>query len=89
MTRRKKPETLEELTAEMERSGKQLHYWEEQEKKDKFIALYWEAIHERLVGMFYTDIAEGCNDIHFKEDYEWDSFLEGVAALAEKWYDWI
>ena len=63
--------------------------WEEQEKKNKFIALYWEAIHERLIGMFYTDIAEGCNDIHFKEDYEWDNFLDGVAALAEKWYDWI
>ena len=32
MARRKKPETLEELTAEMERSEKQLHYWEDQEK---------------------------------------------------------
>ena len=32
MTRRKKPETLNELMAEMERSEKQLHYWEDQEK---------------------------------------------------------
>ena len=32
MARRKKPETLEELTAEKERSEKQLHYWEDQEK---------------------------------------------------------
>jgi len=32
MAKRKKPETLEELTAEMERSEKQLHYWEDQEK---------------------------------------------------------
>lgn len=32
MTKRKKPETLEELTTEMERSEKQLHYWEDQEK---------------------------------------------------------
>lgn len=32
MNRRKKPETLEELTVELERSEKQLHYWEDQEK---------------------------------------------------------
>lgn len=32
MAKRKKPETLEELTAEIERSEKQLHYWEDQEK---------------------------------------------------------
>ena len=32
MAKRKKPETLEELTAEMERSEKQLHYWQDQEK---------------------------------------------------------
>ena len=32
MAKRRKPETLEELTAEMERSEKQLHYWEDQEK---------------------------------------------------------
>lgn len=30
--------------------------WEEQEKKNKFIAFYWEAIHERLNKMFYTDM---------------------------------
>ena len=32
MAKRKKPETLEELTAEIERSEKQLNYWEDQEK---------------------------------------------------------
>lgn len=32
MSKRKKPGTLEELTAEMERSEKQLHYWQDQEK---------------------------------------------------------
>lgn len=32
MGRRKKPETLNELMVEMERSEKQLHYWEDQEK---------------------------------------------------------
>lgn len=32
MARRQKPETLEELTAEMEPSEKQLHYWEDKEK---------------------------------------------------------
>ena len=32
MAREKKLETLEELTAEMKRSEKQLHYWEDQEK---------------------------------------------------------
>jgi len=32
MARRKKPETLEELTAERDRSEKQLHYWKNQEK---------------------------------------------------------
>lgn len=32
MAKRKKPETFEELTAEMERSEKRLHYWEDQEK---------------------------------------------------------
>lgn len=32
MAKRRKPETLEELTAEMKRSEKQLHYWEDQEK---------------------------------------------------------
>lgn len=32
MNRRKKPETLEELTVEMERPEKQLHYWQDQEK---------------------------------------------------------
>jgi len=32
MAKIKKPETLEELTAEMERSVKQLHYWQDQEK---------------------------------------------------------
>lgn len=32
MARRKKPGTLNELMAEMERSEKQLHYWEDQEK---------------------------------------------------------
>lgn len=63
--------------------------WEEQEKKDQFIELYWGAIYKRLVGMFYTDIAKGCNDIHFKEDYEWDNYLDAVAALSEKWYDWV
>lgn len=30
--RRKKPETLEELAAERNRSEKELHYWENQEK---------------------------------------------------------
>ncbi len=32
MAKKQKPETLEELTAEMERSEKQLHYWRDQEK---------------------------------------------------------
>lgn len=32
MAKRKKPKTLEELTAEMERSEKQLHYWQDREK---------------------------------------------------------
>ena len=32
MSKRKNPQTLEDLTAEMERSEKQLHYWEDQEK---------------------------------------------------------
>ena len=32
MSKRKKPGTLEELTAEMEQSEKQLHYWQDQEK---------------------------------------------------------
>lgn len=32
MARRKKPETLEELNAERERSEKELHYWEDREK---------------------------------------------------------
>ena len=32
MAKRKKPKTLEELTAEIERSEKQLHYWQDQEK---------------------------------------------------------
>lgn len=32
MGRRKKPETLEELAAERDRSEKELHYWENQEK---------------------------------------------------------
>lgn len=32
MSKRKTPQTLEDLTAEMERSEKQLHYWEDQEK---------------------------------------------------------
>jgi len=32
MARRKKPETLEELKAEKERSEKELHYWEDREK---------------------------------------------------------
>ena len=32
MAKRKKPETLEELSEEMERSEKRLHYWEDQEK---------------------------------------------------------
>ena len=63
--------------------------WEEQENKNKFIALYWEAIHERLNKMFYTDMSVVCNDILFKEDYEWDNFLDAVPALAEKWYDWV
>lgn len=63
--------------------------WEEQEKKNEFIALYWEAIHERLNTMFYTDMPVVCNDILFKEDYEWDNLFDAVAALAEKWYDWI
>ena len=63
--------------------------WEEQEKKNKFIALYWEAIHKRLNTMFYTDIPVVCNDILFKEDYEWDNLFDAIAALSEKWYDWI
>lgn len=63
--------------------------WEEQEKKNKFITLYWEAIHERLNRMFYTDMPIVCNDILFKEDYEWDNLFDAVAALVEKWYDWI
>lgn len=32
MPRKKKPETLEELTAEMDLSEKQLRYWEDKEK---------------------------------------------------------
>ena len=32
MSKRKNPQTLEDLTAEMERLEKQLHYWEDQEK---------------------------------------------------------
>lgn len=63
--------------------------WEEQEKKNQFIALYWEAIHKRLNTMFYTDIPVVCNDILFKEDYEWDNLFDAIAALAEKLYDWI
>ena len=31
MARRKMPETLDELSAERDRSEKQLHYWEDQE----------------------------------------------------------
>lgn len=88
---------IEKLKKKMEEAGDAIEelfvsqglFEDKQEKKNEFIALYWEAIHERLVGMFYTDIAEGFNDIHFKEDYEWDNFLDGVMALAEKWYDWI
>lgn len=63
--------------------------WEEEEKKNKFIALYWEAVNNKLSSMFLDDMAEVCKDIHFKEDYEWDNFLDGVAALVEKWYDWV
>lgn len=32
MAKRKTPQTLDDLTSEMERSEKQLHYWEDQEK---------------------------------------------------------
>lgn len=39
--------------------------WEEQEKKNEFIALYWEDIHEKLNKMFYTDMQVVCNDILF------------------------
>ena len=63
--------------------------WEEQEKKNEFIALYWDAIHEKMNKMFYTDMPVVCNDILFKEDYEWDNLFDACAALAEKWYDWI
>ena len=63
--------------------------WEEQEKKNRFIALYWDAIREKMNKMFYTDMPIVCNDILFKEDYEWDNLFDAVAALAEKWYDWI
>ena len=63
--------------------------WEEEEKKNKFVALYWEAVNTRLCSMFLTDLSEACADVSFKEDYEWDNFLDGVAALAEKWYDWV
>lgn len=63
--------------------------WEEQERKNRFIELYWEAIHEKMNKMFYTDMPVVCNDILFKEDYEWDNLFDAVAALAEKWYDWI
>lgn len=63
--------------------------WEEQEKKNKFIELYWEAVNTRLCSMFLDDMVEVTKDIHFKEDYEWDNFLDAVAALAEKWYDWV
>lgn len=63
--------------------------WEEQEKKNKFIALYWEAVNTRLCSMFLDDMVEVTKDIHFKEDYEWDNYLDAVAALAEKWYDWV
>lgn len=45
--------------------------WEEQEKKNEFIALYWEVIHKRLNRMFCTDMPPiVCNDILFTEDYE-------------------
>ena len=63
--------------------------WEEQEKKNEFIELYWDAIREKMNKMFYTDMPIVCNDILFKEDYEWDNLFDAVAALAEKWYDWI
>lgn len=63
--------------------------WEKQERKNSFIALYWEAIREKMNKMFYTDMPIVCNDILFKEDYEWDNLFDAVAALAEKWYDWI
>ena len=63
--------------------------WEEQEKQNEFIALYWDAIHEKMNRMFYTDMPIVCNDILFKEDYECYNLFDAVAALAEKWYDWI
>ena len=63
--------------------------WEEQEKKNEFIALYWDVIHKKMNKMFYTDMPIVCNDILFKEDYEWDNLFDAVEALAEKWYDWI
>lgn len=93
---------IEKLKKEMEEAGDAIEEllisqgifedieddWEEEEKKNKFIAIYCEAVNRKLCSIFITDIAEACADVSFKEDYEWDNFLDGVVALADKWYDW-
>lgn len=61
----------------------------EQERKNNFIILYQIAVNKRLHEIFITDITAACNDIIFKENYEWNNFLNGVTALAEKWDDWV